>query len=180
MKSCLLSIVVIAGIAVIGGAYIYSGLYDIGADTRHWPITEKIVKIVRERSIESRAKDITVPNLENPKLVLQGAGQYAAMCAKCHLAPRMDDTGISLGLYPKPPDLSQTSVDPKVAFWVVKHGIKMSGMPAWGRSHDDLTLWSIVAFVSRLPGMEPQEYKDIVAKSLADEENEPRVLKHSH
>ena len=180
MKTALLFIAGITGIAAVGGTYIYSGLYDIGADTRHWLITEKIVGIVRERSIESRAKDITVPNLENPQLVLQGAGQYAAMCANCHLAPRMDDTGISLGLYPKPPDLSQASVDPKVAFWVVKHGIKMSGMPAWGRSHDDLTLWSIVAFVSRLPGMEPQEYKDIVAKSLADEEIEPEVLKHSH
>jgi len=180
LKTGLLFIAVIAGVAAVGSTYIYSGWYDIGADTRHWLITEKIVGILRERSIESRAKDITIPNLENPQLVLQGAGQYAAMCANCHLAPRMGDTGISLGLYPKPPDLSQASVDPRVAFWVIKHGIKMSGMPAWGRSHDDLTLWSIVAFVNRLPEMEPQEYKDIVAKSLADEETEPMVLKHSH
>lgn len=180
MKTGLLFIAVITGVAAVGGTYIYSGLYDIGADTRHWPITEKIVKIVREHSIESRTKDITVPNLENPQLVLQGANQYAAMCADCHLAPGRGDSQIRLGLYPRPPDLSKTHIDPKVAFWVIKHGIKMTGMPAWGRSHDDLTLWSIVAFVSRLPGMEPQEYKDIVAKSLADEEGEPRALKHSH
>ena len=163
-----------------GGIYIYSGLYDIGADIPHWPITEKIVETVRVRSIESRAKNIIPPKLESPRLVLKGAGQYAAMCADCHLAPGMSDSEIRQGLYPQPPNLTRVSIDPKVAFWVIKHGIKMTGMPAWGHSHDDLTLWSIVAFVNRLPGMGPQEYKDIVEKSLADEGIEPMVPKHGH
>jgi len=43
-------------------------------------------------------------------------------------------------------------------FWIAKHGIKMSGMPSFGRTHDDETLWNITAFAMRLPGMTQEEY----------------------
>ena len=84
-------------------------------------------------------------NLNDPQLILKGAGQYAAMCTSCHLAPGVKDSELRPGLYPLPPNLSQVSVDPREAFWVIKHGMKMSAMPAWGASHDDATIWSMVA-----------------------------------
>lgn len=174
MKQWLIPITVFVGaIAAGSGAYIYYGLYDIGADSPHWFMTAQIIETLRERSIEIRTKDIEVPNLKNPSLALQGAAHYDAMCVGCHLAPGMRNTEIRLGLYPKPPDLSKAHIDPKVAFWVIKHGIKMTGMPAWGRSHDDIALWSIVAFLDRLPEMTPQEYKAIFAKARADNEMTP-------
>jgi mono/diheme cytochrome c family protein len=61
-------------------------------------------------------------------------------------------------------------VDPKEAFWVIKHGIKMSAMPAWGFSHDDPTIWSMVAFVQKLPAMSPAQYRDIVARAPPDDD----------
>ena len=73
-------------------------------------------------------------------------------------------------MYPQPPNLSQLQLDPQDAFWVIKHGIKMSAMPAWGGSHDDATIWSLVAFIQKLPKMTPQEYKDIVAKAPPDDD----------
>ena len=103
-------------------------------------------------------------------MVLKGAGQYAAMCANCHLAPEQTESKMRPGLYPKPPNLAEQRVDPRRAFWVVKHGLKMSGMPAWGLGHDDATIWNIVAFVTRLPGLSAQHYKDLVAKAPPDEE----------
>jgi hypothetical protein len=64
-------------------------------------------------------------------------------------------------------------VDPRQAFWVIKHGIKMSAMPAWGSSHDDATIWSMVAFLRKLPGLTPAEYRAIVAKAPPDDDMEP-------
>ena len=150
--------------------FIYSGVYNIGADEPHWPVVLTALEKVRERSIESRASSIIVPNLKDEQLILKGAGQYAAMCVECHLAPGKKDSEIRPGLYPQPPNLALTRVDPRVVFWAVKHGIKMSGMPAWGRGHDDATLWSLVAFVNQMPGMSPAAYKDIVARAPPDEE----------
>ncbi|RDS86251.1 cytochrome c [Dyella psychrodurans] len=161
-------LVALIALAVLGFAW--SGFYNIGADVPHSPFTYRFLTMVREHSVQRHAKSIGVPNLQDPSLILKGAGQYAAMCTGCHLAPGMHDSEIRAGLYPQPPDLSQTRVDPREAFWTIKHGIKMSAMPAWGATHDDMTIWSMVAFLQKLPSMTPAQYKDIVAKAPPDED----------
>ena len=163
-------IVVLAVLAIGAGAFVYSGIYNIGADDHHTKPVFAVLQTLRDRSIHLRSKDIAVPNLEDPQLILKGAGQYAAMCTQCHLTPGKKNSEIRPGLYPQPPNLAQMHVDPKDAFWVIKHGIKMSAMPAWGGSHDDPTIWSMVAFLQKLPAMTPQQYKDIVAKAPPDDD----------
>jgi len=165
-----LSAVGIALIAVIIGVgiFIASGAYDIGADSPHWSATLGLINVLRERSVESRAEDIKVPSLDDPKLIQKGAGQYAAMCVECHLAPGKGKSELREGLYPEPPNLSKAEVEPDEAFWVIKHGIKMTAMPAWGTTHDDDTIWSMVAFLQKLPKMTPAEYKAMVAKAPPD------------
>lgn len=172
-KSSERMLVVVATLAVLAagaGAYVWSGWYDIGADAPHWKSTHALLTLLRDRSIQARAEHLVPPNLDDPQLILKGAGQYAAMCTGCHLAPGMRDSEIRPGLYPQPPNLSRLRLDPRVEFWVIKHGIKMSAMPAWGFSHDDATIWSMVAFLRKLPGMTPAEYKAIVAKAPPDDD----------
>ncbi|NUO71316.1 MAG: cytochrome c [Frateuria sp.] len=165
------ALVVLLAILVAGGvAFVYSGIYDIGADNHHSRPVATIMQTLRERSIHARSHDIKLPNLADPQWVLQGAGHYAAMCVGCHLAPGMGDSEIRPGLYPQPPNLSQVRIDPREAFWAIKHGIKMSAMPAWGSSHDDATIWTMVAFVQKLPDMTPQQYKAMIAKAPPDED----------
>jgi mono/diheme cytochrome c family protein len=162
----------LAVLAVVAAAYVLLGFYDIGADAPHWKPTYAVLATLRDRSIQTRAKNLAPPNLEDPQLILKGAGQYAAMCTGCHLAPGMRDSEIRSGLYPQPPNLAQQSVDPKAAFWAIRHGIKISAMPAWGSGHDDATIWSMVAFLGKLPGMTPAEYRAIVAKAPPDDDME--------
>lgn len=172
------------GIATVtaAGTYFYGGFYDIGADEPHWPVTHKVMETTRNRAVFRQAKDIQLPpDLSDAQLILKGAGQYAAMCANCHLAPGIEDTEIRAGLYPRPPNLSAHQMDPKVTFWVTKHGIKMSGMPAWGLTHDDATIWSMVAFINKLPHMSPQQYQDMVAKAMPeDTRHVPAAQGHGH
>ena len=174
MKHITTIIATTAALAVIGvvgiGAFVYSSVYNIGADDHHTRPVYALLQTLRERSIAWRAKDLTVPNLDDPQLILKGAGQYAAMCTGCHLAPGMADSEIRPGLYPQPPELAKFKTDPREAFWVIKHGIKMSAMPAWGGSHDDATIWSMVAFLQKLPDLSPAQYKDIVARAPPDED----------
>ncbi|MDR3392967.1 MAG: cytochrome c [Sulfuriferula sp.] len=161
-------------LALGAGAFVWSGIYNPGADSPHWKLTYAVMESARTRSIERHAAALALPaNLNDPQLILKGAGQYAAMCTSCHLAPGMKDSELRPGLYPLAPDLSKVSVDPRAAFWVIKHGLKMSAMPAWGMSHDDATIWSMVAFLQKLPGMTAEQYKDIVAKAPPDEDMAP-------
>jgi mono/diheme cytochrome c family protein len=181
MKQLIITIVILCIVAAAGVvAFAWSGVYNIGADDHHTKPVYALMQTLRERSIEHHAKDIAVPDLDDPQLILKGAGQYAAMCTGCHLKPGMKDSEIRPGLYPQPPNLSQVRIDPKIAFWVIKHGIKMSAMPAWGGSHDDPTIWSMVAFLQKLPDMTPQQYKDIVARAPADEDMDMDEDDHSH
>jgi hypothetical protein len=168
----LIVIVVLAVVIAIGAvAFAWSGLYNIGADDHHWNVTYNALQTVRDRSVHVRSEGIKVPNLDDPQLILKGAGQYAAMCTGCHLKPGVEDSELRKGMYPQPPNLSKVHVDPQDAFWVIKHGIKMSAMPGWGMAgHDDLTIWSMVAFIEKLPGMTSAQYKAIVAKAPPDED----------
>jgi mono/diheme cytochrome c family protein len=171
IKHYSITVVIVLAILVTGaGVFIYSGLYNLGADAHHSQPVLALMQILRDRSVHVHSKDIKVPDLEDPEQILKGAGHYAAMCTGCHLAPGMKDSEIRPGLYPEPPNLSQVRIDPQDAFWVIKHGIKMSAMPAWGLSHDDPTIWSMVAFLRKLPDMTRAQYKDIVAKAPPDED----------
>ena len=163
------ALLVLVGAAAVG---IYAGLYNIAADVPHTQPVYWLLETVRDRSIAARARDIVVPNdLNDPNRISRGAGQYADMCSGCHLAPGMKRTEISRGLYPRAPELRRkTDLTPAEQFWVVKHGVKMTGMPAWGVTHDDELLWDVVAFVRKLPELTPEQYETLVKNAPKHEE----------
>src|SRR4249919_2474757 len=165
----LMTTLAVVAVLLIAG-FLWSGIYNVGADDPHSRPVLALMQTLRENSIRVRSQNLAVPNLDDPDLILKGAGQYAAMCTGCHLAPGMADSEIRPGLYPQPPNLAREKVDARKAFWVIKHGIKMSAMPAWGLSHDDPTIWSMVAFLQKLPMLSPAQYRDIVAKAPPDED----------
>ena len=169
----------LATIALATLLFIYSGFYNMGADAHHWSLTAHVIGTLRDRSIMRHSQDLPPPALGDSAQVLKGAGQYAAMCVGCHLAPDVKGAELRPGLYPMPPNLSQVHVDPKVAFWVIKHGLKMSAMPAWGSTHDDATIWSIVAFLQKLPALDAAQYKALIAKAPRDEEMDMPMDHHA-
>ena len=157
--------VVLIVLALAAGAYVWSGLYNIGADDPHMRATYTLLETLRDRSIEARASQLTVPDLSDPAKITQGAGNYNAMCVGCHLAPGVSETELSKGLYPAPPNLGKELIESAHAFWVIKHGIKASGMPAWGKSMDDAFIWNMAAFLQKLPSLDAAQYQAMVGKS---------------
>ncbi len=167
-RHSMITVVVLAFAALLGaGIFIWSGLYNIGADDVHTKPVYSMLQMLRDRSITARAKALhPPPNLNDPALIRQGAGNYDSMCTSCHLGPGMEGTEMSKGLYPAPPNLSAEEINnPAHHFWVIKHGIKASGMPAWGKSMDDQYIWGIVAFLQQLPKLSPEQYLAMVASS---------------
>ena len=167
--------IVVGGLLVVvtGAALaVYFGAYNFAADVPHTQPVYWLLETARERSIEVRSGGIAVPDdLSDPKRIQSGAGQYAEMCAGCHLAPGMKRTEIARGLYPRAPELRRvTDLGPAEAFWVVKHGVKMTGMPAWGVTHDDEMLWDVVAFLQKLPELTPEQYRALVESAPSHDE----------
>jgi len=104
------------------------------------------------------------------------------MCVGCHLAPGVEPTELSQGLYPAPPTLAEDSRDndPAATFWVIKHGLKSTGMPAWGKFMEDRYIWSLVAFVEQLPSLTPLEYQTLVDASDGHQHGGGESDMHDH
>ncbi len=141
--------------------YIWSGSYNIAATDPHFEFVHRGLATIRDRSIEVRAGDIEAPRLESA-MARAGFRPYHDLCSICHSAPGLEASPIQEGLNPKPPLLSSESVQGRSdveLFWIVKYGIKMTGMPAFGPTHRDTELWQIVAFMRQLPHIKAEEYR---------------------
>ncbi|MCK5791468.1 MAG: cytochrome c [Ketobacter sp.] len=180
------SLLIATIIGLVGaGLFIYSGLYPIGADVPHNKLTYWLLETLREESIARAARDIPIPpNLDSPERLLAGGADYNDMCAGCHLKPGKTESDFSIGLYPSPPNLAVTadahghdhgdhseSNEPGLQrqFWIIKHGIKASGMPAWGSTHSDERIWNMVAFLQRLPTLSEAQYQILTARGAPEE-----------
>jgi mono/diheme cytochrome c family protein len=170
MRTIIASLLIALLVAVlVAGAVIYAGWYNVAATAPHWRITSRLFEMARIRSIKAQAAGIQAPPwLGDPDKVTIGVEHYAAHCAVCHGAPGVPKGDIAHGLYPPPPDLARTVqlYSPAELFWIIKHGIKMTGMPAWS-DHSDGELWATVAVVEKLPGMSEQDYAGLVMASMA-------------
>ncbi len=167
--------------ALVAAGFIWSGLYNVAADEPHAGPVYAVLETMRERSIEVRAGRLQVPgDLLDTARIAHGSGNYNAMCMGCHLAPGMAGTEMSRGLYPAPPDLTRYKPDAAEAFWVIKHGIKASGMPAWGQSMDDEYIWNMAAFLQVLPGMDAGQYQAMVDSSSGHDHGGGETRPHDH
>ena len=150
-----------------------TGAYDVAADRPHTSPVAKFIAYARDRSIDARAEGIKAPPLDKPEMIAEGAEHYDAMCTGCHLAPGMKENEMRPGMNPKPPVLASfAAAEPGEQFWIVKHGIKMTGMPAWGKTHSDEEIWNIVAFLQKLPKLSPQQYHALVKQAGGHHEHE--------
>ena len=170
----------VLAIGAAGLGFVYSGVYDVAADVPHTKLVYWLLDTARDRSVAVRARSVQVPGgLGDPKRIAAGAGLYGEMCSGCHLAPGMEKTEIAQGLYPAAPELAQgTDLTPAQEFWIIKHGIKMTGMPAWGKTHNDTLIWNMVAFLQKLPSLSPGAYKALVKSAPADHDEMMKMQDH--
>lgn len=174
MKKLLLSLLVLVSASLAGGVwFISSGFVDVAADNPHSPFIFNLISWVRDAAITRESSLISPPSdLFDAIRIRRGAGNYAAMCAGCHLIPGTRDSEIRQGLYPQPPNLSLPPAADDLAkldarrFWIIKHGIKASGMPAWGLGGmSDRDIWDLTAFLKVLPNLSATQYHQLVAAS---------------
>jgi mono/diheme cytochrome c family protein len=170
MKTILTALVVAAILVLAGIAFIFSGVYDVSASVPdkgliRWALVTTQEHSVR-RGVAAIQGKIAVPDLEDAQRIRTGLVHYNEMCTPCHGAPGVKISEIGQGLNPDPPELSDVGHDaPEETFWVVKNGIKMTGMPSFGVTHTDDEIWAIVAFVRKMGKLTPEQYQAMVQQA---------------
>ena len=162
----ILIIALTVGLLAVAG-FAFSGLYDVSASSRHSGIVAWLFSTTSHASIERRAKWVDIPDLEDQTLALAGIGDFDSMCTDCHGAPGQDPEAMGQGLNPAAPDLAESAKEMSNTefFWVTKNGIKMTGMPAWGKTHGDDDLWPVIAFLNKLPELDADSYQAMLASA---------------
>jgi len=156
----------------IGAAtFFFGGFYSVAGTAEDPAIVTWALTRVRNASIDRYALDRPPASINDTGSVQAGAKAFAAQgCVNCHGGPGVTWAKFSEGLHPDPPDLKEV-VDhrtPAQLFWVVRNGINMTGMPSFklaGASDDEI--WSIVAFLKKLPGVSEADYKAWTASAPA-------------
>jgi len=153
--------------------FAWSGLYSVAASRGHWPIVEWLLEFGMENSVETHAPGIAPPRLDDPDLIRLGAAHFLSACAECHGAPGTEVSHIALGMLPPPPDLRHRAHEwtDQELFWIAKHGLKYTGMPAWPTQERDDEVWAVVAFLRKLPELDVAAYR---ALAYGDVRQEPQ------
>ena len=170
-------ITILAGLVLeAAGAivFMYSGAYNVSMLNHDNAVMNWFFDTGSTRSVEHHAADLAPPELSDPARIKEGAGHFDEMCVQCHGGPGEKPGEIAQGLWPKAPDLGKAVDDwtPPQLFWIVKNGIKFSAMPAWGPSHSDEKIWSMVAFLEKMPQLTPEEYRQMTQGAGGEDESE--------
>ena len=148
---------------LVGLAVVYTGSYNIAATEEHASLTRWAFDTTKHTSVNRRADGVVAPDRFTEETITDGATMYKDSCEHCHAGPGVERAGWASGMRPRPPHLAEAAAEWELAevFWLSKHGIKMTGMPAFGPTHDDQTLWGVAAFVKELPAMTPEKYASL-------------------
>lgn len=175
-RTIVLTIVVLGVLGAIGGtAFVLSGTYDISAVDQHTKPVYWVIETTMRRSVAMRAKGTAVPDLTAEPAIARGFALYVRGCEQCHGGPGVSPQAAVLGMMPPPAYLVPAGREWPAAEvqWVVKNGIKATGMPAWKHRMSDDEIWQVVAFVkNRLPYLSASQYREASAK-LAREDGIP-------
>ena len=162
-------VLVVAALASI--LVLASGSVSVGDDVKPGLIERTLAPWGRDRSVERHAPKLKNPYAGDPNAIAAGMEHYRENCMVCHGAPGVPLSEVSRGLNPPAPALgrAESDVPDGELFWVTKHGIRFTAMPAFGYTHTDQELWEIVAFVRHLPELTAQE-KQFLREGASEEE----------
>lgn len=139
-----------------------SGLFNVAASSGHWKITDVVVHWVMQRSVATHSLlEKTPERITDDRGLVSAAGHYAQACASCHGAPGQRSSPTMQRASPPAPWLPDhlDEWDDRKLHWIVTHGVKMTGMPAWAGKDRPDEVARMVAFIRRLPTMTAAEYR---------------------
>jgi mono/diheme cytochrome c family protein len=149
--------------AIVAGVFFFGGFYSVAGTAGEPEVVKWALSKVRQASVVRHANDRPPGSLDDPATVQAGARAFSERgCVSCHGAPGVEWAKFSEGLRPDPPDLKEIAdqLTPEQLFWVIKNGINMTGMPSFGLIEvPDQEIWTIVAFVKKLPNVSEADFK---------------------
>ncbi|NDY94622.1 c-type cytochrome [Wenzhouxiangella limi] len=157
--------------ASVAGWIILGGRFDVAVSAQLPQPVHDLIHLTRVNAVRREVRDLDARpiDLDDEAVLLGAVRGFESMCADCHQRPGGDPPALARSLNPAPAKLCEAAEKRSVEelFWVTKHGIRMSAMPAWGTTRDDQELWAIATLVARFPNLTAAEYEQMRAAAMA-------------
>ena len=162
MKSFFFGVVVTSFVLIVGGYfYLTGGHVNIAADQAPSSFERRLAMRAMDAATERRAPDQKNPVQSTEENLVAGAKLYLDHCAGCHGLPSNPASQFSRSFNPPTPGFFKRAPDmpDNQNFYIIKHGIRWTGMPAWSRILTDEQIWKIVTFMSQIEKLPPAAQK---------------------
>lgn len=170
MKLVAWTLAIALTLAAAAAAVVWAGLYDVAATKLHWQPVHDLLETTMHRSVKRHAQHLAAPaDLLAPARLARGAACYRQHCLACHGGPGIAVEPLARSMQPLPGplvDVGRRFTAPEL-YWIVRHGIKMSGMPAWQHRMSDADQWAVAAFVHTLHRQAPAEFQSTISAAPA-------------
>jgi len=153
-------------VLVVAALYLYfmTGMAPAAATASPMPFEKKLAHAALNARI-GREMPKNVPIPADEAAYTAGAVVYRDQCAVCHGVPGIEQTAIAKGMFPKPPQLFKgkgvTDDEPGETYWKVANGIRLTGMPAFGKSLSETQIWQVSLLLANA-----DKVPDSIKKSL--------------
>lgn len=156
MKNFVLGVVVALVVLLVGGYfYVTGGYVDIAADQPPSSFERRLAMRAMDAATERRAPEQKNPIPPTEDNLVAGAKLYLDHCAGCHGVASNPASQFSLSFNPPSPGFFKRAPDmpDNQNFYIIQHGVRWTGMPAWSRILSDEQIWKIVAFMSHIESL---------------------------
>jgi mono/diheme cytochrome c family protein len=155
----------VVGVSAVAGGAWFAG-QGLSARATPGPVETRLSRAARHWLVPADARNRVGPEPGTPETLREGMAHWADHCASCHGNDGAGQTAMGQGLYPKAPDMrladTQDLSDGEL-FFLIEHGVKITGMPAWGTGtpEGEQASWHLVQFIRRLPTLSEDEITEM-------------------
>lgn len=162
---------VVGVVLVLGGAFLYArlGFIDPRADIPVSSLESSVAMKSLDASLGRRTPEMTNPLSAEDSNLAAGMKLFQLNCAGCHGDVSHPESPMARAFYPRPPQFQKEKPDmpENQNFYLIRHGIRYSGMPAWERSMSDKETWQVVTFLSHMDKLPPSVRSEWTRQSQA-------------
>lgn len=169
-------------VALFGAASFY--VQGISARPQPTALETRVARAARHHLIPAQARATPNPVAATPEVLASGMAHFADHCASCHGNDGKGDTSHGRRMFPRAPDMTAVatqSLSDGELFWIVEHGVRLTGMPGFGDDDpaNDAESWELVRFIRHLPRLTAAELAEMErlnpTLSRADVEREREI-----
>jgi len=169
MRSFLLGVITtIIALFVIAGIALKTGRIDFSADQPPSATETHLAMSAVDASTDRHAPDLKNPLPATEATLVSGADLYMSHCAGCHGLPSNKNSVFAGSFNPPVPVFFQDAPDmaENQNFYIIQHGLRWTGMPAWNKTLNDVQIWQLVTFLSNIEKLPPAATKKLELQPL--------------